>query len=54
MSANATAKRRLERGAASTQRIDSTATTTKPAAVIKPGRSLQNRHARNTTEAAMP
>ncbi|WP_270299087.1 hypothetical protein [Eggerthella sinensis] len=54
MSANATANRRLECGAASTQRIDSVATTTKPAAVTRPPTSLQNRHAKNTTEAPMP
>lgn len=54
MSANATAKRLFERGFASTQRVESTATATKHNATASPGRSSQNRHARNAAEAAMP
>ena len=54
MSANATAKRPFERGLANTQRVESVAVATNNAATARPGRSLQNKHAKNAADATMP
>lgn len=54
MSANATAKRPFERGLANTQRVESVAVATNNAAMARPGRSLQNKHAKNAADATIP